>query len=236
MKIITVLAALIVLSGCVKTRQQLKAESGDGDLTRQTRTQQREQARSGSQPAVQPVYKEKAPPAAYRFEEYDENMRQMNGRIDTIENHLNQINASQAGEKEATTSMAKAIDDKFLAYEEELKKLSAQVQQLSDQIAAGPLKSAAAAPKAGSAKRTPFDEGEAQFDGKNWRQAIVSYQKYRDGYPKGKMYPEATYKIGVCFQELKMKDEAKAFFDEVTTKFPGSKEAKKAAFRAKSLK
>ena len=33
-----------------------------------------------------------------------------------------------------------------------------------------------------------------------------------------------------------MKDEAKAFFDEVITKFPGSKEAKKAAFRVKSLK
>ena len=36
--------------------------------------------------------------------------------------------------------------------------------------------------------------------------------------------------------ESYLKDEAKVFFDEVITKYPGSKEAKKAAFRSKQLK
>ena len=71
---------------------------------------------------------------------------------------------------------------------------------------------------------------------KKFKDAILAYQKYRDGNPKGRHYGEATFKMGVCFQEMGLKDEAKVFYEEVISKFPGSKDAKKAAVRAKQLK
>ncbi len=228
MKQMLILALSLLIAGAsscgVKTRQQLKSE--DGGLP-------------STQPAEAPAqkpYKEKAPPAAYRFEEIDEQMRTLNGRVDALENRVNQADAVSASEKQSVTTMAKAIDDKFVVYEEELKKLGLQIQALNEKVAQikAPV---AASVQSGSAKsRSAYDEGEELFNKKSWKEAIVEYSKYREANPKGKMYADATYKIGVCFQELKLKDEAKAFFDEVIAKSPNSKEAKKAAFRMKSLK
>jgi TolA-binding protein len=217
------------LGACVslKTRKEIREEGGD--LEKQTQTQRREEARTRKE--------EKAPPPAPKADDIDDQMRQLNGRVDTAENQVQQLNAAVVAEKESVTQMAKAIDQKFLNYEEAIKKLELQVATLTEQVnsmqkpaAAGG--GAAAAPKG----RSAYDEGEEAFAAKKWKEAIVSYQKYRDSNPKGKQYADATYKIGMCFQELKMKDEAKAFFDEVVSKYPGSKEAKKAAFRSKQLK
>lgn len=178
-------------------------------------------------------------PSSYRFEEYDELIRNLNGRVDVVENQLAQYNASHQGNEEARKKDLQGVDQKFLAYEEALKKLEAQVLALSEELnkmktaQATPAKGAPAKPKGTKAN---YDEGEALFNQKKWKDAILAYQKYRDANPKGKYYAPATYKMGVCFQELGMKSEAKVFFEEVISKFPSSKEAKKAGFRSKKLK
>ena len=223
--------ALLLTSGCVafKTREDLRE---DAEPVRQSRP-----AKEFKEP--------KAAAAVAREGELDDQMRNLNGRVDSIENQMSQINAVNDSEKRSVTEMAKYADTKFTAYEEELKKMEAKVTALEAELAA--LKAAKAeptvTPSAGSIAgaisgkgKTAYDEGEDLFNAKKWKEAIVAYQKYRDADPKGKMYADATYKIGVCFQELKMKDEAKAFFDEVVSKHPQSKEAKKAAFRMKTLK
>lgn len=228
-RFISLLVASVAFVGCVSLK---------------TRSELREEGSSTETPASRPAPKEfKEPKQATvvaRAEDFDDQMRQLNGRVDAIENQLNQINAAQAGEKQSVTEMAKYADTKFQAYEEELKKLEATVQSLQQELTAmkaAPQPSASSITAAVSGKgKTSYEEGEDLFAAKKWKEAVVSYQKYRDTYPKGKMYADATYKIGVCFQELKMKDEAKAFFDEVMSKFPGSKEAKKASFRMKNLK
>lgn len=241
---ITALSFLLV-TGCLKTRAELDAEQSGQDMERQTQTQQRENARE-AKPAPVP-YKEKAPATAYRFEEYDEQMRQLGGRVDTLENHVNHLASLKVLADEGEAKNKTAQDQKFVAYEDALKKLETQVQQLSEEVTRLKTAPVAAAPVAnGSLKtpeaatggklKTPYDEGEELFTAKKWKEAIVSYQKYRDVYPKGRMYTDSTYKIGICFQELGMKDEAKAFFEEVIAKAPKSKEAKKASFRMKSLK
>lgn len=230
------LSAVIVLSGCLKTVNDIKSDGGDIEERKQTPAQQRSER-------VKEVVVKEPPKAASvaRLEEYDEQIRNINGRMDALENHLSQNTAAAQGEKASVTEMAKFTDQKLSAYEEELKKLEAKVAELSaevEKLKAQPAATAAAAPAtapaAANSKKTSYDEGEELFNAKKWKEAIVSYQKYRDQYPKGKMYADSTYKIGVCFQELKMKDESKAFFEEVTSKFPNSKEAKKAAFRLKN--
>lgn len=183
------------------------------------------------------------PPASQ--EDYFEQIRALTGRVEEVENQLNQINAADSGNKEAASKERQAFDQKFVAYEDALKKIEVQVLALMDDIAklkaADAAKEAAKTEKADkkASKKNPkatYDEAEQLFKQNKFKEAILIYQKYRDANPKGKFYPDATYKMGVCFQEVGLKDEAKVFFEEVVNKFPGSKEAKKAAFRSKQLK
>ena len=95
---------------------------------------------------------------------------------------------------------------------------------------------AAQAKAAADAKKSAYEVGQDFFDQKDWKKAILNFQKYRDESPRGKKVSDATYKMGVSFQELGMKDEAKTFFDELISKYPSSNEAKKAKIRLKALK
>ena len=85
-------------------------------------------------------------------------------------------------------------------------------------------------------KKDTYDIAKEFFEKKDWKQAILNFQKYRDDNPKGVKLADATYKIGVSFQELGMKDEAKTFYDEVQVKYPKSEEARRAKIRLKGLK
>ena len=83
---------------------------------------------------------------------------------------------------------------------------------------------------------SPFQVAEVHFKNKEWKKAILSYQKYSEDSPKGKMVAEAKYKIGVSFQELGLKDEAIAFYEEVVAQFPATEIGKKAKFRLTQIK
>lgn len=81
-----------------------------------------------------------------------------------------------------------------------------------------------------------FAEGDKHFQNKEWRKAIVSYNKFRDKNPKSKNAAEATYKIGVAFAEMGMKKEAKAFFEQTLNDYAGSGAARKAKYRLSNMK
>lgn len=230
MKQVLIFTAMLVLVGCIKTREQLRAEHTDTTLPKQTAQQQVEQARE---------VKEKAPPTGYRFEEIDEQLRQLNGRVENLENQIARTGATSTEAQEAELKLKQTQDLKLVAYEEALKKLESDVLTLSkeiEQLKAPPANVAAKKGGASATSRTAYEEGEELFTAKKWREAIVSYQKYRDSNPKGRNYADATYKMGVAFHELGMKDEARVFLEEVKEKFPNSKEAKKALTRMKTLK
>ncbi len=63
------------------------------------------------------------------------------------------------------------------------------------------------------------------FKIKQWKQAIVYYDKYRKTHKKHPKYRRATLQIGYCFQKLSMHKEAKVFFKEIVEHFPKSAEA-----------
>ncbi len=229
-----VLAGLSVV-GCLKTRAELRGDEPDVSTQKQTMIAQRESRKP--QPQQVP------PPAYHAQEDTDEQLRNLSGRIDTVENQMVQLNAAHAGDKDGVNKEKQAFDSKFQAYEEALRKIEAQMHAMNEDI--GKLRLAMEKPEKTEKAEKPagkpqpnkaYEDGETLFAQKKFKEAILSYQKYRDNMPKGKFYADATYKMGVCFQEAGLKDEAKVFFDEVTNKFPGSKEAKKAAFRAKQIK
>lgn len=190
-----------------------------------------------------------APPAPVPQYQEDvfEQMRNLNGRIDSVENQVSQINAAGQGDKDFIAKTKKDLEQKFVGYEEALKSLETKVASLTDELAKMKEDLAKKEQKSekeksdakGSAKKGPntaYDEGEQLLGQKKWREAIIAFEDYRKNNPKGKHYADATYKIGVCMQEVGMKAEAKLFYDEVIAKFPGSKEAKKATYRLKTVK
>lgn len=213
-------AATFSVVGCLKTRDELKPDSSvSRPQQQQTAVQQQTQAQAPRR--QDPV----------RTEETDEQMRVLNGRIENLEQGQAEIKRTQA--EVAKQAAKEEMDLKFKAYEEELRSLQAQVQALT---AAQEAKAAAAAEMKTKTPKDFYDKGEELFKEKKWKEAISNYNKYREAQPKGPHYADATYKMGVCFQELNMKDEAKTFYEEVIQKAPKSREAKKAAIRLKSLK
>lgn len=83
---------------------------------------------------------------------------------------------------------------------------------------------------------TAYDAAQDFFGKKEWKKAILSYQKYVDENSKGKNVADAKYKIGVCFQELGMKEEAMAFYEEVIANYSKAEAGKKAKIRLAKLK
>lgn len=70
----------------------------------------------------------------------------------------------------------------------------------------------------------------------NFQQAAAEFNKVRKSYPRSKMVPEALFKLGVCFENLKLPEDAKLFYTTVVKKHRRSPAAKKARKRLKGLK
>jgi TolA-binding protein len=69
----------------------------------------------------------------------------------------------------------------------------------------------------------------------NWQQAAAEFNKVRKSYPNSPLVPEAFFKLGVCFENLKLPNDAKLFYTTVVKKHPKSKAADKAKKRLKDL-
>lgn len=164
-----------------------------------------------------------------RMLEYDSQFRILNGRIDSVQREVTLLSERK---QETNKEEKHPTAEKFQLYEQALESLEKQVQLLSAQIATLKKNEGAASQ---SQDRGNYGQAEIDFKNKRWKSAIVGYQQYRDLNPNGRRYSDATYKIGVCFQELGMKSEAKTFYQEVIDKFPKSEEAKKARYRLKKL-
>ncbi len=169
-----------------------------------------------------------------RFQDIEDDLRKLSGRIEVIETGLRQIqNKSDKGNSIVETKMK----ENETIYREEFSKLTTEIDQLKAQLAALQSSLSADAVKEESdAAKGPFALAEDKFEKKEWKDAILDYERYRKSNPKGKQFAEATYKIGVSFQELGMTDEAKAFYEEVLAKFPKSKQAGRASSRLKNIK
>lgn len=207
----------VALSGCqngfLKTRGDLREVEAKKQTLDQVSTLQRSTADMNG-----------------RFAEIEDDLRRAIGRVEVLEARLAQGNSDREKILVHSDSQSNELNKKILVLQEEISRLDGQIAALTAE-SQKPQSSSS-----GATKKNDFDQGEEHFESKEWRRAILSYQKYRDGNPKGKNFADATYKIGVSFQELGLKDEAKTFYDEVIAKHPKSSEAKRAKTRLSSLK
>lgn len=222
MKFLLIAATMtLVLTGCLKTRNDVRDNEQRQVMQQQVVTLQKTNADVGN-----------------RFADLEEEVRNLNGRVDVVENKLgkndsgveNALKTSQQQNADLNSKIA-ALQEALTKMEKDLLIMNAEVQALKADRGASHAEKAA-----GQAKKETYEVAQSFFDKKDWKQAILNFQKYRDDNPKGTKFAEATYKIGVSFQELGMKEEAKTFYDEVVSKFPKSDEARRARIRLKGVK
>lgn len=225
---------LIVLVGCLRTREDLKEVETSKAMRTQVDSLQKVHADSSS-----------------RLEDLMDQNRQLNGRIEELEQRLSQAAQAQGSGKEDLQKSLGESKRQSEMLQEGIVKLESQVQALQEEIvtlklnkgsgkAAGKEDSKSGAKDADKGKskdkeKDLMDVALEDFQEKKWKEAILNFDQYREKYPTGKYAPEATYKTGVSFQELGMNDEAKVFYKEVTEKFPKSDMSKKAQIRLKSI-
>jgi len=227
------LGLLIVASGCLRTREDLKEVESSKAMRDQVDTLQKVHADSSS-----------------RLEELMDQNRQLNGRIEELEHRLAQNAQAQGAGKE---DLQKSLGDSKRQSEmlqDGIVKLENQVQALQEEIVTLKTKDNSKLGSKGDSKDNSkdnekgkpkdkekefMDSGLDDFQAKKWKEAILKFDQYREKFPNGKFVPEATYKSGVSFQELGMNDEAKVFYKEVLEKYPKSDMSKKAQIRLKSL-
>ncbi len=217
MKLILLAAVALMLSGCLVTRDEIRED----------------QQQPPSQQQVQQADE------ANRLDEIDGEIRTLRGRVGDLENNLNTSDADRTNKSAALAERVKALEDRSKIYEDELSKLDSEYLQIAQKVEAlrasyDALQQARAKKKL--SKKNSYKIASGSFNKKNWKEAIVDYQKYRELNPHGDHYAEATYKIGVAFNKLGMKPEARTFYTEAAQKFAKSKWGKKAVKKLKSLK
>lgn len=251
----TVILAIItsmLLTGCLlKTRSELGATEQDSTYSQKNADNQMEaqQAKAGAgvtteNPAAMP-------------DERDELIRTLNGRVEVLENTLDTLQKDREAEKIQSEQKLTALQEALVKLEKQMsgedtteKKPDTNTAetQSSDEIEAkikaekkvdakvDAKTDTKLAEKKSDKKLGPYETAQELFDGKKWKEAILNYHKYTDESPKGKFVADAKYKIGVSFQELGMKEEAMAYFEEVVANYQSTDAGKKSKARLSKLK
>lgn len=238
---ITLCAISLMMTGCLKTRAQLKENSDDTAP-----------AAKGTPATVQEVQ----PQGAYVIDEIKAEMTRLNGRIEDLERAQKDAQAGAAADK-ATKDEIKKLETRIAELEtaqasmiEQLKKLQETPKAPADpaeaygqgktQYDAGNFEAAIESFNAYlKTNHTKYVEdatylrAEAYYSLKQYKKAIIDYSKFPEKYTKSKFMPNALYKIGLSFEALGMKEDAKGFYQELIEKFPKSAEAKKVRSKVK---
>ena len=237
-------AALVMalFTGCLRTR----AELGESDQSNVYGSKAADNQIEAQTATAKPVSNPDTVVATAPADEKDELIRSLNGRVEVLENQMQALAKDREDEKkqyeETLTVLQQAITK--LASDnapEEAKPADKDaILQSSDAQAAnaktGKTEAGKTANKKSDKKVNPLDAGEEYFTKQDWKKAILSFHQYTDETPKGKHVPDAKYKIGICFQQLGMKEEARAYFEEVVANYGTTDAGKKSKSRLAKLK
>lgn len=209
-KIIFMISLVFGLTSCLKTRSELGSQYQSQVYT-QKQADNQTLPNSGPEPKI---------------DERDELIRQLNGRVESLEKQLSEVQMSKNSSADA---------EKMQLLQDSLVKMEMQLQKLENEAALKPSDSRVTMPTPAKqteakteAKNTTFDVAQELYASKDFKKAILEYEKFVSANPKNKNVPEAKYKIGACFEAMGMKDEAFSFYEEVASLYSGSTYGKKA--------
>jgi TolA-binding protein len=246
MKILKVLAYLTLifsLSSCLKTRAELRGDTPDSDQT-------------AAAPRPNPV-QDVQPQGSYAIDEIKQQMTMLQGRIEDLE----RAQKDQATSKKDTSAQdnEKKLEQRVTDLETaQANMLEAMKKMQEDGVAEDPseiynkgkaefdaenwdgaiedfnkyFKNPKVKEDAHREDAT-FYRAECYFKDQKYKLAIADYSEFPEKYTKSKHMPEALYKIGVSFEALGSKDDAKGFYQLLVDKFPKSPQAKKVKSKLK---
>lgn len=188
-------------------------------------------------------------------EDKDELIRNLNGRVEVLENQLASLQKTHEEEKQLASEKMNLLQEALTKLQKQVngEDVVTDVKSSDTTVATGGFASSDEIeskidakmtvrpdPKAPTTTEVPkgnsYEVGQSHFDKKEWKKAILSFHKYTDDAPKSKLIPDAKYKIGISFQELGMKEEAMAYFEEVVANYGATDAGKKAKSRLTKLK
>lgn len=232
--VLSVTAALF-LSSCLKTRSEL----GEGY---QSQVYSKKQADNQKQAANEPS-------DVVKIDEKDELIRTLNGRVESLENQISQLQKDK--QENPDGQKIQLLQESLIKMEAQLAKLEAE--SAVAKTSAPPTATHANTPAANSSdakvppvkggpqtngKNAVFDSAQDFFAKKDFKNAILEYQKFVDANAKSKnkLVPEAKYKIGLCFEAMGLKDEAQSFYEEVAAQHGATEFGKKAKAKVTKTK
>lgn len=205
----------ISFSGCVVTRSQLSPGAQNQKTKYNTPGRPINRKKSEALELQQKVAQ-----LEVKMKTYDEQFRILLGRIESAESK-----SSNTISEDRVKDLEQALSE-MLVQQDLLKK---QIQTGANMVGSSDSRSTAAPVKG------DLETADKLFSTGKWSDAVQEFQKYREKNPKSDELPLVTYKIGVCFQELGMKNEARTFYNNVISKFSSSKAAKFAKFRLDNM-
>ncbi len=222
---------MITLPACLKTRAQVRTDSPD------------EAPKSSELLASQ----------AAAIDELKTELARLTGRLEELERAQGQASKNEGtAHLEAVKKLETRLNELEQAQIETLENLKkvqtsspaadpvSWLEQGKSRLISGDLEGAAEAlseylksSKPRQAEEATFLRGEAYFGLKQYKKAIIDFSKFPERFQKSRKMPEALYKIGLSFDALGMREDARNFFQELIEKFPKTAEAKKAKGRVR---
>ncbi len=229
MKFVLSVVLMVSVAGCLKTRSELKNDESGNMRT----------DASGTYVAGNMNQQQRAQIDS-RFFEIDRDFRELYGKIEVIERKLQE---TQTAPTQTAAPMGSGVsDDKIKSLEKRISTLEEALLSLDKKL--NNISKGGTGGNGGSAQllenslknaKGPFGRGEILFTAGRYEEAIASYDKYRKQFPRGRRYPHATLKMGLCFQKLKMANDAKAFYKEVIQRYPNTRVSVRAEQNLKKL-
>jgi TolA-binding protein len=233
--------------GCVTTRQQLNEERGESTTStaKPASSVQSEdlnpksepklvQSPPATAPATAPV---PVPAGSYTLDEIRSEMARLGGKVEELE-HEKKLREEQRLEEQ------KKLQEKIAELEKQLKEqppAGPAIPEGKTPLQAGKdvyfneqydqaipyLEKAVQIKDTGKeAEEANYLLGESYFRLKNYQKAIISYSKFPEKFTKSTYHPKALLRIAECFDGMSMKEDAKAFYQNVLDQFPKTAEGK----------
>lgn len=165
---------------------------------------------------------------------YEEQFRLSTGKVEELEILNRRI-------EDSTKKRLGEESEELQAYKESVSELVAEKKRLELEVLKLKEENKKANLEIKAAKRSAkdhLDAGGKFFEDKKWSEAAAEFQSFREktSNKKNEDYALSTYKIGVCFQELGLKKEARTFYKSVVAKHKKTRASKFAQYRLENMK
>lgn len=164
----------------------------------------------------------------YAIDEIRAELARLAGRVEELERQVSSGEGVAALEKRVTTLEARGSTppSPTLTVDQTLAKAQTELQQGRAESAISLLSDALKIAAPGQIETLTFWRGEAFLAAKEHRKAILDFSTVTEKYPKSLHAPKSLLRIGQAFEALNMREDAKAFYQELRERFPQSSAAK----------